>query len=178
MVLNPTFNYNTIYTSEIYDTFGEYGLWCLTPSILAKKNPDIRHFLCANMYIVWLATVHVVYVEYLMYRGAVVVLIVTWSVLLVEEALDENHRPVASHWQTFSHKVVSSTQTDWMGSCKSNHVAMHYGQYVVWKTIHIGKKKSWHPPFSMRQYVHRMASYCTCSICWVSKFKLFIVVHE
>jgi hypothetical protein len=48
------------------------------PSILAKKNPDIRHFLCANMYIVWLATVHVVYVEYLMYRGAVVVLIVTW----------------------------------------------------------------------------------------------------
>jgi hypothetical protein len=46
------------------------------------------------------------------------------SVLLVEEALDENHRPVASHWQTFSHKVVSSTQTDWMGSCKSNHVTI------------------------------------------------------
>jgi hypothetical protein len=33
------------------------------------------------------------------------------SILLVEETgvLGENHRPVASHWQTSSHKVVSST---------------------------------------------------------------------
>jgi hypothetical protein len=32
-----------------------------------------------------------------------------WSVLLVEEAgvPRENHRPVASHWQTLSHNVVS-----------------------------------------------------------------------
>jgi hypothetical protein len=48
------------------------------PSILTKNNPDVRHFLCANIYIVWPATVHVVYGEYLMYRGAVVVLIVWW----------------------------------------------------------------------------------------------------
>ena len=34
-----------------------------------------------------------------------------WSVLLVEETgvPGENHRPVASHWQTLSHNVVSST---------------------------------------------------------------------
>jgi hypothetical protein len=34
-----------------------------------------------------------------------------WSVLLVEETgvPGENHRPVASHCQTFSHDVVSST---------------------------------------------------------------------
>jgi hypothetical protein len=33
------------------------------------------------------------------------------SVLLVEETriLGENHRPVASHWQTLSHNVVSGT---------------------------------------------------------------------
>jgi len=31
-----------------------------------------------------------------------------WSVLLVKET-GENHRPVASHWQTLSHNVVSST---------------------------------------------------------------------
>jgi hypothetical protein len=33
-----------------------------------------------------------------------------WSVLLVEETrvLWENHRPVASHWQTLSHNVVLS----------------------------------------------------------------------
>ena len=29
-----------------------------------------------------------------------------WSVLLVEET-GENHRSVASHWQTLSHNVVS-----------------------------------------------------------------------
>jgi hypothetical protein len=34
-----------------------------------------------------------------------------WSVLLVEETgvFWENHRPVASHWQTLSHNVVSGT---------------------------------------------------------------------
>jgi len=31
-----------------------------------------------------------------------------WSVLLVEKT-GENHRTVASHWQTLSHNVVSST---------------------------------------------------------------------
>ena len=38
--------------------------------------------------------------------------VISWqSVLLVEEtgAPGVNHRPVASHWQTLSHKVVSST---------------------------------------------------------------------
>ena len=50
------------------------------------------------------------------------------SVLLVEEieVLGENHRPVASHWQTLSHNVVSTglefatllvIDTDWTGSC-------------------------------------------------------------
>jgi len=37
---------------------------------------------------------------------------ISWrSVLLVEETgvPGENHRPVASHWQTLSHNVVSST---------------------------------------------------------------------
>jgi hypothetical protein len=34
-----------------------------------------------------------------------------WSVLLVEETRvpEENHWPVASHWQTLLHNVVSST---------------------------------------------------------------------
>ena len=38
--------------------------------------------------------------------------IISWqSVLLVEEIVvpGETHRPVASHWQTLSHNVVSST---------------------------------------------------------------------
>jgi hypothetical protein len=60
------------------------------------------------------------------------------SVLLVEETgvAEENHQPVASHWQTLSHNVVSNTPymyiwvgfelttlvmigTDCTGSCKS-----------------------------------------------------------
>ena len=60
-----------------------------------------------------------------------------WSVLLVEETgvPEENHQPVASHWQILSHNVVSSTPglsrirthnlvaigTDCIGSYKSNY---------------------------------------------------------
>jgi len=43
--------------------------------------------------------------------------VISWrSVLLVEETgvLGEKHRPAASHWQTLSHKFVSSTpRHDW-----------------------------------------------------------------
>jgi hypothetical protein len=42
--------------------------------------------------------------------------VISWrSVLLVDETgvSGENHRPVASHWQTWSHNVVSSTP--WAG---------------------------------------------------------------
>jgi len=66
--------------------------------------------------------------------------VMSWrSVLLVEETgvPGENHRPVASHWETLSHKVVSSTShhaefelttlvvivTDCTGSCKSKYHA-------------------------------------------------------
>jgi len=38
--------------------------------------------------------------------------VISWrSILLVEETRvpRENHRPAASHWQTLSHNVVSST---------------------------------------------------------------------
>jgi len=37
--------------------------------------------------------------------------ILWWSVLLEKETgvPDENHLPAASHWQTLSHNVVSST---------------------------------------------------------------------
>jgi len=38
--------------------------------------------------------------------------VISWqSVLLMEETRvpGENHRPIASHWQTLSHNVISST---------------------------------------------------------------------
>jgi hypothetical protein len=44
---------------------------------------------------------------------------ISWrSVLLVEETgvPGENHRPVASHWQTLSHNVVSITPSHELGS--------------------------------------------------------------
>ena len=61
-----------------------------------------------------------------------------WSILLVEETgvPGENHRPLASYWQTLSHTVVSSTPlpgtgfeltmlavigADCISSCKSNY---------------------------------------------------------
>jgi len=45
--------------------------------------------------------------------------VTSWhSVLLVEETgvPGENHRPVTSHWQTFSHNVVSSKPRHEWGS--------------------------------------------------------------
>ena len=62
--------------------------------------------------------------------------ILWWSVLLVEETREpiENHRPVASHWQTLTYNVASSTLplsgiwttlvmigTDYIGSFISNY---------------------------------------------------------
>jgi hypothetical protein len=44
---------------------------------------------------------------------------ISWrSILLVEEIIvpKENHRPVAIHWHTLSHNVVSSTPRNERGS--------------------------------------------------------------
>ena len=49
--------------------------------------------------------------------------VISWqSVLLMEETgiPGENHRPVASHWQTLSHNVVSSTPR--MGGIRSHNI--------------------------------------------------------
>ena len=48
----------------------------------------------------------------LVYGALTNILVISWrSVLLVEETgvPGENHRPIASNWQTLSHNVVSST---------------------------------------------------------------------
>ena len=68
----------------------------------------------------------------------------------------ENHRPVASHWQTLSHNVVSSTPhpesrfelttsvvigTDCMSSCKSNYslnICLYRGQSVLSNLYRVG----------------------------------------
>jgi hypothetical protein len=47
-----------------------------------------------------------------------------WSVLFVEES-GEDHKPVASHWQTLSHNVVSYV----IGICYSS--ANHSEQRLV-----------------------------------------------
>jgi len=42
--------------------------------------------------------------------------VILWpSVLLMEETGEprENHRPVASHWQTLSHNVIHAPRPDW-----------------------------------------------------------------
>ena len=52
---------------------------------------------------IWLMVIHATFKN---------ISVISWlSVLLVEETgvPKENHRPVASHWQTLSHHVISST---------------------------------------------------------------------
>ena len=47
--------------------------------------------------------------------------VVSWRSVLLGEETGENHRPVASHWQTLSHNVVSSVITTESHSGFSNH---------------------------------------------------------
>jgi hypothetical protein len=95
--------------------------------------------------------------------------VISWrSVLLVDETgvSGENHRPVASHWQTWSHNVVSSTPwagfelttlvlicTDCIGSCKSNY-------YVITPTTT--------PPLKVGLNV---AGYTVCTT-WLRLFRM------
>ena len=80
--------------------------------------------------------------------------VISWQlVLLVEETgrPGENHRPAASHWQTLSHNVVSSTPhpsgiglaalvviaTDCIGSWKSNYhtITATTAQEAKWESV-------------------------------------------
>jgi hypothetical protein len=62
----------------------------------------------------WERSLLIVWVIWVMVFNATInnILVISWrSVLLVEETgvPGENHSPAASHWQTLSHNVVSST---------------------------------------------------------------------
>ena len=56
-----------------------------------------------------------------------------WSALLVEET-GENHRPVASHWQTLSHKCCIEYTSPWKG--------FELATFVVIGTYYTGSYKS------------------------------------
>jgi hypothetical protein len=67
--------------------------------------------------------------------------VITWqSVLLLEETgvLGENHWPVTSHWQTWSHNVVSSTprhergsNSQLSGDYQTNQQANNYFSVII-----------------------------------------------
>ena len=68
--------------------------------------------------------------------------VISWgSVLLVKETgvLGENHRPVASHWETLSHNIVHlaliSGDRHWLhrNSCKSNYHTITATPASGWK---------------------------------------------
>ena len=86
-------------------------------------------------------------------------LLKSWRlVLLVEETEipGENHRTVASHWQTLTHNVVSSTprlelttlvviDTDCTGSCKSNYHTIRTTTTPVHNSISLISYEQWNP---------------------------------
>ena len=79
--------------------------------------------------------------------------VISWRSVLLVEGTRENHRPVASHWPTFSHNVVHLTLIEirthnisgCIGSCKSNyhtitatttHASLSYVmQSILWHAI-------------------------------------------
>jgi hypothetical protein len=89
--------------------------------------------------------------------------VISWrSVLLVEETgvPGENHRPLASHWQTLSHNEYISPWTgsdlttlvvigtDYTGSCKSNY------QIITTTTAHWREERNL-TLFSFKFYDHK-----------------------
>jgi hypothetical protein len=65
------------------------------------------------------------------------------SVLLVEEIgiPGENYRPAASHWQTFSHNVVSSTRF-WMAFDKVRLVSTNNKVLILFYSLFLFEKQS------------------------------------
>ena len=66
--------------------------------------------------------------------------LISWrSVLLVEETgvRGRNHRPVASHWQTLLHNIVSSTPRHERGSSNSHEAKVRVVVFnaVLWRSI-------------------------------------------
>jgi hypothetical protein len=62
--------------------------------------------------------------------------VISWrSVLLVEETglSGENHRPVASHWQTLSHNVTSSTPR--IGEIRTDYISVFFSDGI--KTVYL-----------------------------------------
>jgi hypothetical protein len=62
--------------------------------------------------------------------------VISWrSVLLVEETglSGENHRPVASHWQTLSHNVTSSTPR--IGEIRTDNISVFFSDGI--KTVYL-----------------------------------------
>jgi hypothetical protein len=94
-------------------------------SVIIESQMAYNVFLHINAYIWTLLRIryqfkHLSLVWFMVFNATFnIILVILWqSVLLVEETGGprENHRPVASHWQTLSHNVVSSTSRHEWGS--------------------------------------------------------------
>jgi hypothetical protein len=58
--------------------------------------------------------------------------VISWRSVLLVEVAGENHRPVASHWQTLSYNVVSSTlRHEW--ECLFGFLNSVKGQIIIIK---------------------------------------------
>jgi len=69
--------------------------------------------------------------------------VISWrSILLVVETgvPTENHRPVASHWQTLSHNVTSSASRHELDS--NSHNVVHMARIAV-RTHNISGDRHW-----------------------------------
>jgi hypothetical protein len=71
---------------------------CISPLNLWVRIPFVAK--CTRYNIMWLMVFNATFNN---------ISVISWGSVLLLEETEENHLPVASHWQTLSHNVVSST---------------------------------------------------------------------
>jgi len=120
--VRPTVHYSKSFESIMYIQWGLPHLWCSNMKIVLQMMSKVLWTMARDQ---WMFVSSITFLSAkkeqrnkglglcsLTTLSINNTLVISWRlVLLVEETgvLGENHQPAASHWQTFTHNVASST---------------------------------------------------------------------
>ena len=101
-----------------------------------------------------------------------------WSVLLVEETgvPRKNHRPVESHWQTWSHNVVSSNISPWMGLKLTTLVVIGIDGTGRFKSNHHNNHDGSQCYKGFTKWWHKILARCSLYLAVVALMAFFVII--